>query len=451
MSRKNLQHITLNTVEGPTLNSGIFESDFEFGAGFAPFLRGISSTMYIRLPWDILQSVEFNSINDYNSFYKRSIKAGQHHFSLNFNCNRDKSSLVETLEQFKSVFKDIPLNDIKISFKDDVYLLANLAFYIVTAETLGIELKNLNGTFEIDALKELNLLTSSNTSKKIFSDVLKFTKTDLLNFSSISIYSDPLQSLNVETELALMLISGQNQLKKGIDSGLKIDDIAPRLSFSFEIGLNHFSEISKLRVARFLWAKIVKSYLPKNEKSLALHIQCKANSSNSNSLETENGVTKATVGALASVFGGTQRLYTQTTTPSSFKSERLDKNIQLYLQAETQITKTVDPWAGSIYVEKQTKELARKTWSIFKTFETSGKFPEDIQSEIFRFKPHALEVKNLIENINPSISDRDEATVSNSLLKITEATRNEEKNILTLAINAVKCKATFSEICQAVN
>ncbi|MFB9052781.1 methylmalonyl-CoA mutase family protein [Formosa undariae] len=466
MSRKDLQHITLNYAENQAIHinneanfcaephtkiSSDSESDFESGAGFAPFLRGVSSTMYIRAPWDIQQSARLNTITEYNAFYKRNFKAGQRHFSLDFNCNRNETLRVDTLDQFKSVFKDIPLNAITISLKNDANVLANLAFYFATVETQGLDLNNVKGTFEVDVLENLNLLNNTENSEHSISDILELTKTEAPHFNVICICNDSSKHLSLETELALMLISGNNILKKGIDSGLKIDHITPSLSFNFEIGLNHFNEISKLRAARLLWAKIVKSYHPKDEKSLALHIHCKTKTTDPKNLNSENAVTKATIGALASIFGGTQSLKTQSVISSTLESERLDKNIQLFLQKETQITKTVDPWAGSFYVEKQTQELAKKAWSIFEAYQNTNKIPEDIQSALLQFEAHDLEYANVIQTLNPLPMNRDDDTVADLLSKLTEASKNNDKNRLTLAIKAVKSNATFSEICKDIN
>ncbi|WP_434035463.1 methylmalonyl-CoA mutase family protein [Formosa sp. 4Alg 33] len=466
MSRKDLQHISLNSAKNQAQNScdeanfqtehhalisGDSDSDFEFGAGIPPFLRGISSTMYIRSPWDIQQTAHLNVVEDYNAFYKRNFEAGQRHFVLDFICNSDETICVETLDQFISVFKDIPLDAITISIKNNAKGLVYLAFYIATAEAQNLNIKDLKGSFIVDALEGLNLFNTANSSKNTIAEILDVTKSQTPLFNGISICNDTLRHASQETELAVMLISANNLLKNGVDSGLKIDHIASRLSLNFGVGMNHFSDISKLRAARLLWAKVVKTYQPNNGNALALHIHCKAKPVSDSNSNSENAVTQATIGALTSVFGGTQSLETQTVIPSTLESDCLDKNIQLFLQKETQITKTVDPWAGSFYIEKRTQELSEKAWSIFETYQNSNILSDTVTSELIKKATEHSALKKTTPSTKSTPIHRDENSVADTLPKLTEAFKKNDENRLTLAIKAVKSKATFSEICKVAN
>ncbi|MDW5289720.1 methylmalonyl-CoA mutase family protein [Formosa sp. PL04] len=479
MSRKNLQHITLKSTEKPakknqnksdfssensTIQSTFSEVDLEdlhhldFAAGISPYLRGISSTMYVTSTWNINQSAQFYSSEAYNAFYIRQFKAGQRSFYLDLDWKQNEKFNIETLEHFKGIFKHISLEEISISLSDNAISLPLLAFYIVTAETQNLNLEQLKGNFNVDVLTDLNIQNRAKNSERITSDILAYAKTNLPKFNSISISGDTLHTItsNPETQLALMLICGNKQLKEGLASGLKIDDITPRLSFNFELGLQHFTEIAKLRAARMLWAKIVKSHHPKNEKSLALHIHSRTISNGFSNSDLCHSVTKTTIEAAAAAFGGSQSLQTQSLYTSTSESERLDRNIQLYLKEETQITKTVDPWAGSFYVEKRTSDFAEKTWELFEAYETLGKLPDSIQTTLYQLNVNTSnlnksEDKNSFQPLQETPLNRDEDAITNALLRLKKATHNSNENLLTLAIEAVRNHATLSEIYNALN
>ncbi|WP_299781854.1 methylmalonyl-CoA mutase family protein [uncultured Formosa sp.] len=469
MSRKNLQHITLKFTEAPaldnqnkvgcasgdiTVESTYTETDLEdvhhldFAAGIPPYLRGISSTMYVTSPWDMCQYSPLNSIETFNSFLKYQFEVGQREFLIN--CSTKNKFIPETLEDFKAIFKDIPLQDISVFFNTNEYLLPLLACYTTTAESHGLESKKLKGGFIIDVFSDLKTLKTTKNSRL---DALIFSNTYLPYFNRISISAVSLQSqvITPEIELALMLISGNNQIQKAMDSGLKIDDIAPRISFTFSIGLHHFSEIAKLRAVRLLWAKIVKSYHPKNDRSLALHIHSHTYTNQSSDHDISHSVTKSTIAAASAIFGGSQSLDTYSNKNSTPELKQLNNHTQWYLREETQITKTIDPWGGSFYVEKRTHDIAQQAWSIFKDYKTSGKLPERLITELSQYELDFSKTETSVQNSNISTINRDESAVKHALLKLTDARHSLDENVLTLAINAFKNQATYSEIYKAIN
>ncbi|WP_159024106.1 methylmalonyl-CoA mutase family protein [Formosa sp. L2A11] len=464
MSRKNLQHITLKTAESATKNlqdnvkfssgdhtikSVYSKTDLEhvnhlnFAAGMPPYLRGISSTMYVTSPWDTHLHTTLTSTDNFNCFLKDRFTAGQREFLLEISTKNEFTP--ETLDDFKALFKDIPLQDISFYFNTNTCILPLLAFFITTAESQNLKLAFLKGGYNIDAITNLNTLK---TTKNSSLEALVFSNTYLPLFNRISISTASLQNqiFNPEIELAILLICGNNQIEKGLDYGLKIDDIATRLSFSFSIGLHYFSEIAKLRAARMLWAKIVKSYEPKNDTSLALHIKSLTNTNTLPNADIYSSVTKSTIKAASAIFGGSQSLETHTNRNSSPELERLDHNIQWYLKEETKITKTVDPWAGSFYVEKQTHDIAIKAWGIFEIYKETGTFSEAIQTEL-----NKLKTDNSQKNSTITKTDCDNTIAKTHLLNITKAVKQNTSNVLELTIEAVKNGASFIEIYKVLN
>ena len=533
MSRKNVQHIVLdglksknskkalfNTAETIDLKSRYFESDIEslehldFPAGKAPFLRGPYSTMYVQRPWTIRQYAGFSTANDSNAFYKRNLKAGQKGLSVAFDLpthrgyDSDHDRVVgdvgkagvaiDSVEDMKLLFNEIPLDQMSVSMTMNGAVLPIMAFYIVAAQEQGVKLEDLSGTIQNDILKEFMVRNTyiypPEDSMKIVSDIFEYTSKNMPKFNSISISGYHMQEAGAtaDIELAYTLANGLEYIRKGLDAGLDIDTFAPRLSFFWGIGMNHFMEIAKLRAARMLWAKIVKEFNPKNPKSLALRTHCQTSGWSLTEQDPFNNVTRTCIEATAAIFGGTQSLHTNAldeaiALPTEF-SARIARNTQLYLQKETKITKTVDPWAGSYYIEKLTHEIAEKAWSHIEEVESLGGMTSAIKSGVpklrieeaaarkqaridsgqdiivgvnkFQLKTedplHILEVDNelvrsqQIDRLNHIKSNRDTKKVEEVLEKLTKAASDGNENLLTLTVEAARLRATLGEISDAL-
>ena len=533
MSRKNVQHIVLdglksknskkalfNTAETIDLKSRYFESDIEslehldFPAGKAPFLRGPYSTMYVQRPWTIRQYAGFSTANDSNAFYKRNLKAGQKGLSVAFDLpthrgyDSDHDRVVgdvgkagvaiDSVEDMKLLFNEIPLDQMSVSMTMNGAVLPIMAFYIVAAQEQGVKLEDLSGTIQNDILKEFMVRNTyiypPEDSMKIVSDIFEYTSKNMPKFNSISISGYHMQEAGAtaDIELAYTLANGLEYIRKGLDAGLDIDTFAPRLSFFWGIGMNHFMEIAKLRAARMLWAKIVKEFNPKNPKSLALRTHCQTSGWSLTEQDPFNNVTRTCIEATAAIFGGTQSLHTNAldeaiALPTEF-SARIARNTQLYLQKETKITKTVDPWAGSYYIEKLTHEIAEKAWSHIEEVESLGGMTSAIKSGVpklrieeaaarkqaridsgqdiivgvnkFQLKTedplHILEVDNelvrsqQIDRLKHIKSTRDTKKVEEVLEKLTKAASDGTENLLTLTVEAARLRATLGEISDAL-
>jgi len=533
MSRKNVQHIVLdglksknskkalfNTAETIDLKSRYFESDIEslehldFPAGKAPFLRGPYSTMYVQRPWTIRQYAGFSTANDSNTFYKRNLKAGQKGLSVAFDLpthrgyDSDHDRVVgdvgkagvaiDSVEDMKLLFNEIPLDQMSVSMTMNGAVLPIMAFYIVAAQEQGVKLEDLSGTIQNDILKEFMVRNTyiypPEDSMKIVSDIFEYTSKNMPKFNSISISGYHMQEAGAtaDIELAYTLANGLEYIRKGLDAGLDIDTFAPRLSFFWGIGMNHFMEIAKLRAARMLWAKIVKEFNPKNPKSLALRTHCQTSGWSLTEQDPFNNVTRTCIEATAAIFGGTQSLHTNAldeaiALPTEF-SARIARNTQLYLQKETKITKTVDPWAGSYYIEKLTHEIAEKAWSHIEEVESLGGMTSAIKSGVpklrieeaaarkqaridsgqdiivgvnkFQLKTedplHILEVDNelvrsqQIDRLKHIKSTRDTKKVEEVLGKLTKAASDGTENLLTLTVEAARLRATLGEISDAL-
>ncbi|MDX1327992.1 MAG: methylmalonyl-CoA mutase family protein, partial [Arenibacter sp.] len=410
MARKNLQHIQLDTdgdshdpknerdpfitAEGIPLKEKYSPTDTEglthlnFAAGIPPYLRGPYSTMYVKRPWTIRQYAGFSTAEESNAFYQRNLKAGQKGLSVAFDLpthrgyDSDHERVVgdvgkagvaiDTVEDMKILFKDIPLNKMSVSMTMNGAVLPIMAFYIVAAEEQGVSLEQLKGTIQNDILKEFMVRNTyiypPTPSMQIVADIFEFTSKHMPQFNSISIsgYHMHEAGATADLELAYTLADGLEYIRTGLKAGLEIDTFAPRLSFFWGIGMNHFMEIAKMRAARMLWAKLVKQFHPKNNKSLALRTHSQTSGWSLTEQDPFNNVARTTIEASAAVFGGTQSLHTNAldeaiALPTDF-SARIARNTQLFLQEETGITKTVDPWAGSYYVETLTQEIAHKAW-----------------------------------------------------------------------------------------
>jgi methylmalonyl-CoA mutase len=394
MSRKNLQHIilktedqrpktnctkTFQTAEGIEVKSTYSKDDLKevehlnFVAGIAPYLRGPYSTMYVRRPWTIRQYAGYSTAEESNAFYRRNLAAGQKGLSIAFDLathrgyDSDHERVVgdvgkagvaiDSVEDMKILFDQIPLDKMSVSMTMNGAVLPIMAFYIVAAEEQDVKLQDLEGTIQNDILKEFMVRNTyiypPTPSMKIVSDIFKYTSKHMPKFNSISISGYHMQEAGAtcDIELAYTLADGLEYIRKGLDAGLDIDTFAPRLSFFWAIGMNHFMEIAKMRAARMLWAKLVKQFKPKDQKSLVLRTHCQTSGWSLTEQDPFNNVARTTIEAAAAVFGGTQSLHTNAldeaiALPTDF-SARIARNTQLFLQEETHVTNTVDPWAGS--------------------------------------------------------------------------------------------------------
>lgn len=533
MSRKKVQHIvlegiqskstakkSLDTAETIAIKSSYSENDtsglehLNFSAGTAPFLRGPYSTMYVQRPWTIRQYAGFSTAEDSNAFYKRNLKAGQKGLSVAFDLptHRGYDSdhervigdvgkagvAIDSVEDMKLLFDTIPLDQMSVSMTMNGAVLPIMAFYIVAAEEQGVKMEQLIGTIQNDILKEFMVRNTyiypPEASMKIVSDIFEYTSKYMPKFNSISISGYHMQEAgaSADIELAYSLANGLEYIRKGLDAGLEIDTFAPRLSFFWGIGMNHFMEVAKLRAARMLWAKIVQKFNPKNPKSLALRTHCQTSGWSLTEQDPFNNITRTCIEASAAVFGGTQSLHTNAldeaiALPTDF-SARIARNAQLYLQKETNITKTVDPWAGSYYIEKLTHEIAEKAWSHIQEVEALGGMTKAIKSGVpklrieeaaarkqaridsgqdtivgvnkYKLKSddalHILEVDNelvraqQLKRLNHTKSQRDSEKVTVILKKITKAAASGSENLLALAVEAAKVRATLGEISHAL-
>ena len=533
MNRKNLQNINLKkldfsksfvkrknekflTSENINLKSYYSKDDLkkleqiDFGAGIEPFLRGPYSTMYVTKPWTIRQYAGYSTAEESNMFYKRNLKSGQKGLSVAFDLpthrgyNSDNNRVygdvgkagvaIDSVEDMKILFDGIPLDKMSVSMTMNGAVLPIMAFYIVAANEQGVKISDLRGTIQNDILKEYMVRNTyiypPKESMEIISDIFKFTSKEMPKFNSISISGYHMQEAGAtnDLELAYTLANGLEYVRNGIAAGLKIDEFAPRLSFFWGIGMNHFMEIAKLRAARVLWAKLIKTFNPKSNKSMALRAHCQTSGWSLTRQGPFNNITRTTIEACSAVFGGTQSLHTNSldeaiALPTDF-SAKIARDTQLYLQNEIKITNTVDPWAGSYYLESITDELIKKSWGHIQEIENLGgmtkaiekgipklrieqaatkkqakidskesiivgvnKFESDDEDEI-----HYLEVDNnkvrsqQIERIKKIKLERDSLKVKKALDELRSAAKNKNKNLLALAIDAAKERATLEEI-----
>ncbi len=535
MSRKNIQHITLkkasknekatsnttfNTAENIDVKSTYSKEDLSelehlnFAAGIAPFLRGPYSTMFVRRPWTIRQYAGFSTAEESNAFYRRNLAAGQKGLSVAFDLathrgyDSDHERVVgdvgkagvaiDSVEDMKILFDQIPLDKMSVSMTMNGAVLPIMAFYIVAAEEQGVSPEQLAGTIQNDILKEFMVRNTyiypPTPSMKIISDIFEYTSKHMPKFNSISISGYHMQEAGAtcDIELAYTLADGLEYIRKGLEAGMDIDTFAPRLSFFWAIGMNHFMEIAKMRAARMLWAKLVKQFHPKNSKSLALRTHCQTSGWSLTEQDPFNNVARTCIEAAAAAFGGTQSLHTNAldeaiALPTDF-SARIARNTQIFLQEETKITKTVDPWAGSYYVEKLTHDIAQKAWELIEEVEELGGMTKAIEAGIPKLRIEeaaarkqaridsgediivgvnkyrlakedpisTLEVDNQtvrnsqIERLNTIKAKRDSKKVKQTLSNLTQAARSGENNLLALAIEAARERATLGEISDAL-
>jgi methylmalonyl-CoA mutase len=515
----NIDHpfLTAENIEVPATYSKEDIAEVEhlnFVAGIAPHLRGPYSTMYVRRPWTIRQYAGFSTAEESNAFYRRNLAGGQKGLSVAFDLathrgyDSDHERVVgdvgkagvaiDSVEDMKMLFDQIPLDKMSVSMTMNGAVLPIMAFYIVAAEEQGVTPEQLSGTIQNDILKEFMVRNTyiypPTPSMKIVSDIFEYTSQNMPKFNSISISGYHMQEAGAtcDIELAYTLADGLEYIRKGLAAGMDIDTFAPRLSFFWAIGMNHFMEIAKMRAARMLWAKLVKQFNPKDEKSLALRTHCQTSGWSLTEQDPFNNVARTTIEAAAAAFGGTQSLHTNAldeaiALPTDF-SARIARNTQIFLQEETHITKTVDPWAGSYYVEKLTHDIAQKAWQLIEEVEELGGMTKAIEAGIpkirieeaaarkqaridsgqdiivgvnnYRLEKEdpisTLEVDNQtvriaqIERLNTIKSTRNTDKVTAVLLKLTEVARKGNGNLLALAIEAARERATLGEISDAL-
>ena len=513
MSRLNVQNIKLidekKLVSKPNVHDHI-----GFAAGIPPFLRGPYSTMYVKKPWTIRQYAGFSTAEDSNTFYKKNLAAGQKGLSVAFDLptHRGYDSdhervigdvgkagvAIDSIEDMKILFKDIPLDKMSVSMTMNGAVLPIMAFYIAAAKEQGVKQHQLSGTIQNDILKEFMVRNTyiypPKASMNIIGDIFKYTSEFMPKFNSISISGYHMQEAGAtpEIELGYTLANGLEYLRKGIETGMDIDSFAPRLSFFWGVGMSHFIEVAKLRAARLLWAKIVKQFNPKNPKSMALRTHCQTSGWSLTAQDPFNNITRTCIEGLAAVFGGTQSLHTNAldeaiALPTDF-SAKIARDTQLYLQTETDITRTVDPWGGSFFLEDLTKKIADDAWDIINEIEKLGGMTKAIEAGLPKLKIeevaakkqaridsgkdiivgvnkfkldyedplHILEVDNnivrkqQIKRLEKLKSNRDNNQVISCLKKITYAAKNKSNNLLALSIEAALARATLGEISSAL-
>jgi methylmalonyl-CoA mutase len=518
MSRKDLQHLEL-AVRSSAVETQNYEHE-NFAAGISPFLRGPYSTMYVRRPWTIRQYAGFSTAEESNAFYRRNLEAGQKGLSVAFDLpthrgyDSDNDRVVgdvgkagvaiDSIEDMKILFNGIPLDKMSVSMTMNGAVIPIMAFYIVAGLEQGVSMEQLSGTIQNDILKEFMVRNTyiypPTPSMQLVADIFEFTSKHMPRFNSISISGYHMHEAGAPAsmELAYTLADGVEYIRTGIKAGLKIDEFAPRLSFFWGIGMNHFAEIAKMRAGRMLWAKLVEQFNPTNPKSSMLRTHSQTSGWSLTEQDPFNNVARTTIEAMAAVFGGTQSLHTNAldeaiALPTDF-SARIARNTQIYLQQETHITKTVDPWAGSHKVEQLTHEIAKNAWELIQEVEKLGGMTKAIEKGIPKMRIEEAAAKkqaridsgqDIIVGVNKyrleneddlQILEVDNAKVRKqqmARLDQIRSTRNSEAvkkalddirvaskkamenntdrgNLLALAVEAAKQRATLGEISDAM-
>ena len=485
-----------------------------FVSGVPPFLRGPYSTMYAIRPWTIRQYAGFSTAEDSNAFYRRNLAAGQKGLSVAFDLathrgyDSDHTRVVgdvgkagvaiDSVEDMKILFHQIPLDEMSVSMTMNGAVLPIMAFYIVAAQEQGVSPEQLTGTIQNDILKEFMVRNTyiypPAPSMRIIADIFRYTSQNMPKFNSISISGYHMQEAGAtaDIELAYTLADGLEYVRTGLASGLKIDEFAPRLSFFWAVGMNHFMEIAKMRAGRLIWAKLMKQFNPQNEKSMALRTHCQTSGWSLTEQDPFNNVARTCIEAMAAAMGGTQSLHTNAldeaiALPTDF-SARIARNTQIYLQEETGITQVVDPWGGSTFVEYLTQQIADKAWTLIQEVEELGGMTKAIETGLpkLRIEEAAarkqaridsgkdvivgvnnyqveeeedleiLDVDNTavrlsqIERLNTIKSTRNQAECEKALLRLEKAAQSNEENLLELAVEAAKHRATLGEISDAL-
>ena len=488
-----------------------------YAAGVAPFLRGPYSTMYVQKPWTVRQYAGFSTAEESNAFYRRNLAAGQKGLSVAFDLathrgyDADHPRVVGdvgkagvsicSVEDMKVLFDQIPLNKMSVSMTMNGAVLPVMAFYIVAGLEQGAKLEEMAGTIQNDILKEFMVRNTyiypPEFSMRIIGDIFAYTSKYMPKFNSMSISGYHMQEAGAtnDIEMAYTLADGLEYLRTGVKAGIDVDAFAPRLSFFWAIGMNHFMEIAKMRAARMIWAKLVKQFNPKNPKSLSLRTHCQTSGWSLTEQDPFNNVARTCIEAMGAALGHTQSLHTNAldeaiALPTDF-SARIARNTQIYIQEETNVCRGIDPWAGSYYVETLTKELADKAWKLIQEVEELGGMAKAIETgipklrieeaaarkqaridsgieKIIGLNEYRLEKEDPIEILavdNTKVresqvkrlqelrANRDNAKVKECLAAITHAVETKTGNLLELAVEAAKNRATLGEIsdaCEAV-
>ncbi|MFK7968734.1 MAG: methylmalonyl-CoA mutase [Bacteroidia bacterium] len=485
-----------------------------FLAGLPPFLGGPYASMYVNRPWTIRQYAGFSTAEASNAFYRKNLAAGQKGLSVAFDLatHRGYDSdhprvqgdvgkagvAIDSVEDMKILFDRIPLDQMSVSMTMNGAVLPIMAFYIVAAKEQGVSPEKLSGTIQNDILKEFMVRNTyiypPLPSMRIIGDIFEYSSQNMPRFNSISISGYHMQEAGAtaDLELAYTLADGLEYLRTGIAAGLDIDAFAPRLSFFWAIGMNMYMEIAKMRAGRLLWAKMVKQFGPKNPKSMSLRTHCQTSGWSLTEQDAFNNVARTCIEAMAAVFGGTQSLHTNSfdeaiALPTAF-SARIARNTQLFIQDETDITKAVDPWAGSYYIESLTSSIADQAWKLIEEVESYGGMAKAIEAGIPKLRieeaatrkqaridsgkdvivgVNKFKVKNesnfeirevdndavrdsQIARINQVKSSRDKAKVTACLQALEQAAASGKGNLLALAVDAAEARATLGEISDAL-
>ena len=506
------EHISIKSFYMPEDLDGL--EHLEYAAGVPPYLRGPYSTMYVMQPWTIRQYAGFSTAEESNAFYRRNLAAGQRGLSVAFDLatHRGYDSdhervvgdvgkagvAVDSVLDMKTLFDQIPLDQMSVSMTMNGAVLPVMAFYIVAAEEQGVKAEQLSGTIQNDILKEFMVRNTyiypPGPSMRIIGDIFRYCAEKMPKFNCISVSGYHMQEAGAtaDIELAYTLADGLEYLRTGVRAGLDVDSFAPRISFFWDIGMNHFMEIAKMRAARVLWAKLVKSFNPKNPKSLALRTHSQTSGWSLTAQDPFNNVVRTCVEALAAAFGHTQSLHTNAldealALPTDF-SARIARNTQLYLQEETEITRVIDPWAGSYYVERLTHELMHSAWALIEEIEQLGGMAKAIETGIPKmrieeaaarkqaridcgrdmivgvnaFPPPeetaipVLEIDNTavresqVQRLERLKRDRNSESVKTSLQRLSQSASTGEGNLLEIAVEAARNRATLGEISAAL-
>ncbi|MEX0995385.1 MAG: methylmalonyl-CoA mutase [Balneolaceae bacterium] len=486
----------------------------EFAAGIPPYLRGPYATMYTVRPWTIRQYAGFSTAEESNAFYRRNLAAGQKGLSVAFDLatHRGYDSdhprvrgdigkagvAIDSILDMKILFDRIPLNEMSVSMTMNGAVIPIMAFYIVTAEEQGVSPDQLRGTIQNDILKEFMVRNTyiypPEPSMRIVSDIFEYTSENMPRFNSISVSGYHMQEAGAtaDLELAYTLADGLEYVRIGLNTGLDIDDFAPRISFFWATGMNHFMEIAKMRAGRMLWAKLIKQFNPKNPKSMSLRTHSQTSGWSLTEQDPFNNVTRTCIEALAAALGHTQSLHTNAldeaiALPTDF-SARIARNTQLYLREETGITRAIDPWAGSWYVEYLTDRLANRAWELIEEVQEMGGMTRAIESGVpkmrieeaaarkqaridsgkdvivgmnkYRLEKEEpidiLEVDNeqvreaQLKRLEKLKTERNDPGVRQALAAITHCAETGDGNLLDLAVNAARKRASLGEITEAM-
>ena len=506
--------IAVPPVYGPEALAGIDPACLRTMPGFPPYTRGPYASMYTQRPWTIRQYAGFSTAEASNAFYRRNLAAGQKGLSIAFDLatHRGYDSdhprvvgdvgmagvAIDSILDMRVLFRGIPLDQMSVSMTMNGAVLPILALYIVAAEEQGVRPEQLSGTIQNDILKEFMVRNTyiypPGPSMRIVADIFAYTARHMPRFNSISISGYHMQEAGAtaDLELAYTLADGLEYVRTGVRAGLDVDAFAPRLSFFFGIGMNLMMEIAKLRAARLLWARIVRGFGAKSDKSLALRTHCQTSGWSLAAQDPYNNVARTCVEALAAAFGGTQSLHTNSfdealALPTDF-SARIARNTQIVLQEESGIGRTIDPWGGSRYVERLTHELAEKAWSSIQEVEglggmaqaivqglpkmrieeaaarTQGRIDSGAQAVIGvnRFRPEKEDEVEVLKVDNTAVREaqiarlkqlkasRDEAATQQTLAALTRCAAGEPGNLLALAVDAVRARATVGEVSAAL-